>query len=175
MRKVGTKINLAEYDLEPMDALDLKGRPIFQVKRENVKRLIRGLGKAGEVVSVTFRKQPKKTQQRGDIRKMTGRFGCHRKAVQFNKTGENRNTHANFPQYERIFETNLPERDVLGRFRVGVEGQFRTFNLDTLTTIRGKDHVFVVVGNPCYAEQEAPKLTDREIAEQACIAQQMRR
>lgn len=148
---MATKIDLSKYDVVPMEALDLQGRPIFQVKREQVKRLVRDLGKGGKLISVTFRKIPKKTELQGAVRQMTGRYGCHRKAAEFNKTGVNRNTHADFPQYERLMETTAGIRDTKGKFR-SPECQFRTFNLDTVLTVRGKGHTFVVTGNPCYAE-----------------------
>ena len=146
-----SKINLGEYKVVPMDALDLDRRPIFQVHRSQVKRLVRDLGKGGTMLHVTFRKQPKKNEQQGQVRRMTGRYGCHKKAAEFNKTGVNRNTHADFPQYERLMETTAGIRDSKGRFR-SPECRFRTFNLDTVVTIRGKGHTFVVVGDPCYAE-----------------------
>ena len=168
---MATKIDLGKYNLQPMGALDLEGRPIFQVPREQVRGLVKALGEGGKMVAVTFRKQPKRKGEQGEIRRMTGRFGCHKKAAEFNKTGVNRNTHADFPQYERIMETTAGIRDLKGRFR-SPECQFRTFNLDTVQTVRGKGHTFVVTGDPCYAEQ---KKTDAQIAEELYIAHQMRR
>lgn len=122
-----------------------ENKPIYEVHRSQVKPLIRALGKRGRMLSVTFRKKD------GSARKMTGRYGCHKKAEEFNKTGVNRNTHADFPQYERLMETTAGIRDTKGRFR-NPECQFRTFNLDTLMTVRGAGRVFVVTGNPCYSE-----------------------
>ncbi len=148
---MATRIDLSGFDLKPMDLLDIKGRPVFEVKREQVKGLVRALGKGGTLITVSFRKQPKRKEFQGAIRRMTGRYGCHKKAAEFNKTGVNRNTHADFPQYERVMETTAGIRDMKGRF-CAPECQFRTFNLDTLTTVRGKGHTFIVTGNPCYAE-----------------------
>lgn len=148
---MATRIDLSTFDLKSMDMLDIKDRPVYEVSRNQVKRLVRHLGKGGTLITVTFRKQPKGKAFQGPIRRMTGRYGCHRKAAEFNKTGVNRNTHADFPQYERIMETTSGIRDLKGRF-TAPECQFRTFNLDTLTTIRGKGHTFIVTGQPCYSE-----------------------
>lgn len=148
---MATKVDLSKFDVTPMDALDLQGHPIFKVRRDQVKRLVRDLGKGGKIISVTFRKQPKRNELHGPVRQMTGRYGCHRKAAEFNKTGVNRNTHADFPQYERLMETTAGIRDTKGRFRAP-ECQFRTFNLDTVLAVRGKGHTFVVTGEPCYAK-----------------------
>jgi hypothetical protein len=102
-------------------ARSYEGKPIYEVQRSQVKPLIRGLGRRGRLLSVTFRKKD------GSARKMTGRYGCHKKAAELNKTGVNRNTHADFNQYERLMETTPGIRDTKGR-------------------------VFVVKGAPCYSE-----------------------
>lgn len=137
-------LDVPGVEVQPMGR-GYDGRPVYQVERSQVKPLIRAIGKRGRVFSVTFRKKD------GTPRKMTGRYGCHKKAQEVNKTGVNRNTHADFPQYERVMEVTAGIRDLKGKFR-SPECQFRTFNLDTLMTIRGAGRTFVVVGNPCYSD-----------------------
>jgi len=138
-----TELNPAEYDAHVVDRVN--GKMVYEVHRSQARKLIRSIGKRGQMLTVTFRKKD------GSVRQMTGRFGCHKKAAELNKTGVNRNTHADFPQYERIMEVTAGVRDLKGKFRAP-ECQFRTFNLDTLIKVNGAGSEFLVYGTPCYSE-----------------------
>ena len=162
---MGTKIKVLDapgVEIEPM-GMGVDNRPVYQVQRSQVRQLIRTLGKRGQIFTVSFRKK------NGAARQMTGRFGCHKKAEELNKTGVNRDTTAHYPQYVKVMETTPGIRDLKGRFRAP-ECQFRTFNLDTLMVVRGAGRTFVVVGNPCYAAEAEPPISDREVDERGYVA-----
>ena len=138
------KINLGSYTLQATGNLDAKGRPVFRIPRVEVKALYAELSSGGKVVSATFRKK------NGDLRTMVGRKGAWRKAVEANRTGRHRDLGASFPQYETVLEMAPAVRTPKGRI-AAVTSQFRNFNLDTLSLLKGQGHVFEVEGPPCYS------------------------
>jgi len=138
------KINLGSFSLIPSGDIDGKGRPIFRIPRAEAKKLYRDLSAHGKVVSATFRKK------NGDLRTMVCRNGAWRMAVAANRTGKHRDLGATFPQYETVLEMVPVVRSPKGKI-AATACQFRNFNLDTLSVLKGLGHVFEIVGEPCFA------------------------